>query len=81
VPCGRSRTEQHPDERYDKFCDEVARATVASRKKPLHTICRFLPYSKLCARLEEGKNVIRYLKPECLDEIADLYDPAAEVGD
>jgi hypothetical protein len=40
-----------PDERYDKFCDEVARATFASRKKPLHTLCRFLPYSKLCTRL------------------------------
>jgi hypothetical protein len=70
-----------PDERYDKFCDEVARATFAFRKKPLHTLCRFLPYSKLCARLEEARNVIRYLKPEFLDEIADLYDPSAEVGD
>jgi hypothetical protein len=69
-----------PDERYDKFCNEVARATFASRKKPLHAVCRFLPYSKLCSRLEEAKNVIRYLKPEFLDEIADLYDPAAEVG-
>jgi hypothetical protein len=68
-----------PDERYGKFCDEVARATFASRKKPLHTMCRFLPYSKLCARLEEAKNFMRYLRPEFLDEIADLYDPAAEI--
>jgi hypothetical protein len=68
-----------PDERYEKFCAEVARPTFASRKKPLHTICRFLPYSKLGARLEEAKNVLRYLRPEFLDEIADLYDPAAEI--
>jgi hypothetical protein len=70
-----------PDERYDKFCKEVARATFAYRKKPLHTLCRFLPYSKLCGRLEEAKNVIRYLRPEFLDEIADLYDPALEVDE
>jgi hypothetical protein len=68
-----------PDERYGKFCDEVARATFASRKKPLHTMCRFLPYSKLCARLEEAKNFMRYLRPEFLDEIADFYDPAEEI--
>ncbi len=68
-----------PDARHEKFCDEVARATFASRKKPLHTMCRFLPYSKLCARLEEAKNVLRYLRAEFLDEIATLYDPAAEI--
>lgn len=70
-----------PDARYEKFREEVARATFASRKKPLHTICRFLPYSKLCARLEEAKNVLRFLRPEFLDEIADLYDPASEIAD
>jgi hypothetical protein len=69
-----------PDERFNKFCTEVARATFAFRKKPLHTICRFLPYSKLCSRLEEAQNVIRYLRPEFLDEIAELYDPASEIG-
>jgi hypothetical protein len=42
-------------------------------------MCRFLPYSKLCARLEEAKNVLRYLRPEFLDEIAALFDPAAEI--
>jgi hypothetical protein len=70
-----------PDERYEKFCREIARATFASRQKPLHTLCRFLPYSKLCARLEEAKNVIRYLKPEFLDELAELYDPATELDE
>jgi hypothetical protein len=68
-----------PDGRHEKFCAEVARATFASRKKPLHMMCRFLPYSKLCARLEEAKNVLRYLRPEFLDEIATLYDPVAEI--
>ena len=68
-----------PEERLSKFENEVARATFASRKKPLHSVCSFLSYSKLCQRLEEAKNVIAYLKPEFLDELADSYDPADEV--
>jgi hypothetical protein len=70
-----------PDGRYEKFRKEIARATFSYRKKPLHTLCRFLPYSKLCTRLDEARNVIRYLRPEFLDEIANLYDPAADLAD
>jgi hypothetical protein len=70
-----------PDGRYEKFRKEIARATFSYRKKPLHTLCRFLPYSKLCARLDEARNVIRYLRPEFLDEIASLYDPVADLID
>jgi hypothetical protein len=68
-----------PDERHSRFEVEVARATFASRKKPLHSVCGFLPYSKLCLRLEEAKNILRFVKPEFLDEIAEYYDPADEV--
>jgi predicted RNA-binding protein len=68
-----------PDERQAKFESEVARPTFAARPRPLHDLCRFLPYSRLCARLDEAKNVIRFLKPEFLDEIAELYQPEAEV--
>lgn len=70
-----------PDERITKFEAEVARPTFSSRVKPLYSMCRFLPYSKLCDRLQEAKSVIRFLKPEFLDEIAELYDPAEELGD
>jgi hypothetical protein len=68
-----------PDDRYAKFSREVARPTFASRPKPLHTLCGFLPYSKLCERVEEAKNVLRFLKPEFIDEIAEFYDPADDV--
>jgi hypothetical protein len=68
-----------PDNRYEKFIREVARPTFASRAKSLHSICGFLPYSKLCKRLNEAKNVIRFLKPEFIDEIAAYYDPADDV--
>ena len=64
-----------PDDRHDKFEAEVARPTFAVRPKPLHSLCRFLPYSKLCQRLKEAHNVIRFLRPEFLDEIANLYNP------
>jgi len=65
-----------PDERYAKFTREVPRPTFASRSKPLHKVCRFLPYSKLCHSLEAAKTVLKHLKPEFLDDIAELYDPA-----
>ncbi len=70
-----------PDERHTKFENEVARPTFAARARPLHSLCRFLPYSKLCERLEEAKNVIRFLRPEFLDEIAELYDPEREADE
>ena len=68
-----------PDDRYAKFAREVARPTFASRRKPLHTLCGFLPYSKLRERIEETKNVIRFLKPEFIDEIAEFYEPADDI--
>ena len=61
-----------------KFKREVPRPTFASRSKPLHSLCGFLPYSELCSRLEEVKNVLPYLKPEFIDEIAEFYDPKEE---
>jgi len=70
-----------PDERHTKFENEVARPTFAARARPLHSLCRFLPYSKLCDRLEEARNVIRFLRPEFLDEIAELYDPEGEADE
>jgi hypothetical protein len=70
-----------PDERATKFRNEVARSTFAARLKPLHSLCRFLPYSRLCTRLEEVRNVIKHLKPEFLDDFAQLYEPEAEVED
>jgi hypothetical protein len=67
-----------PDSRFEKFKREVPRPTFASRSKPLHSVCGFLPYSELCTRLEEVKNVLPYLKPEFIDEIAEFYDPKEE---
>ena len=67
-----------PDERYVKFKKEVPRPTFASRSKPLHSVCRFLPYSQLCQRLEKAKDFLCYLKADFIDDIAESYDPAEE---
>lgn len=68
-----------PDDRLAKFESEVARPTFAARSRPLHSLCRFLPYSRLCQRLEEAKNVVRFLRPEFLDELAELYEPESQL--
>lgn len=67
-----------PEERYAKFKNEVARATFSALHKPLHEMCGFLPYTKLCNRLDEVKNVLPYLKPDFIDDITEYYDPAEE---
>jgi hypothetical protein len=67
-----------PDEKYEKFKREVPRPTFASRAKPLHKVCRFLPYSELCKQLEKATDFLSYLKPDFIDTIAELYDPADE---
>ena len=68
-----------PDDRLGKFAREVARPTFSSLRKPLHRLCRFLPYTSLLERLQEAKNLVQHLKPEFLDDIAERYDPAAEL--
>jgi hypothetical protein len=70
-----------PDERVAKFAREVARPTFSSLRKPLHSLCRFLPYTSLLEQLDEAKNVVRYLRPEFLDAIAELYNPVEEDND
>jgi hypothetical protein len=67
-----------PDDRFTKFRKELPRPTFAYRRKPLHKVCRFLPYSQLCTRLDALNSVIRHLKPEFLDDIAKSYDPSKE---
>jgi hypothetical protein len=67
-----------PDERYDKFKKEVPRPTFALRKKALHSVCGFVPYSQLCACLDQHKPMLQYMKPEFLDQITEYYDPRKE---
>jgi hypothetical protein len=65
-----------PDVRAAKFAREVIRPTFSQRPKPLHAVCRFLPYSNLLDKLDEVKSVIQHLKPEFLDDIAETHTPS-----
>ncbi len=68
-----------PDDRFDKFRKEIPRPTFSYRAKPLYRVCGFLPYSTLCGYLDDHDAVVRHLRPEFLDDIAEFYDPADEV--
>jgi len=67
-----------PDERFTKFKNEVPRPTFASRSKPLHRVCGFLPYSTLCSQLQKAQEFLCHLNPNFIDDIAEMYDPAEE---
>lgn len=70
-----------PDRRFDKFANEIIRPTFWNLQPPLHTVCRFLPYSRLLQRLDEANQFIEHLKPAFLDDVAELYDPAEAFAD
>jgi len=57
-----------PDERRPKVIAEVNRATFASLKQPLMKVCRFISFSVLRSQLEQAGPLVRYLKPEILQE-------------
>ncbi len=67
-----------PDNKLAKFGREVTRSTFSSGKRPLYSVCRFLPYTSLLERLAAVQNVVRHLKPEFLDDIAVVIDPHAQ---
>lgn len=63
-----------PDERRDKVFTEINRPTFTSLKPPLREICQFIPYSSLQEKLHQVGNILRYLRPEFLDEIAETFE-------
>lgn len=59
-----------PADRREKVIAEVNRPTFSRLSPPLSRVCRFIPFSSLTDRLPEP-NVIRYLKPEFLEELSE----------
>ncbi len=60
-----------PEERRDKVITEVNRPTFSRLSPPLSEMCRFISFSALRERLSEVVSVIRYLKPEFLEELSE----------
>lgn len=70
-----------PDERFASFARQIARPTFALRRPPLHSVCRFLPYSTLCARIDDLGGLTPFLTPDFLESIAISCDPADDPDD
>lgn len=60
-----------PDERRQKVFDEVNRPTFRRLSPPLFEVCRFISFSELRKKLREAAPLIRYLKPEFLEELSE----------
>jgi len=60
-----------PDERREKVLTEVNRPTFSRLSPPMAEICRFISFSALRERLDQVSSVVRYLKPEFLQEISE----------
>ena len=66
-----------PDARRDKVLEEIGRPTFSrGMKPPLYEHCQYIPYSKLKEKEEQLRDVLRYLKSEWLDEIAESASPS-----
>ena len=63
-----------PDERRDKVFTEVNRPTFARLKPPLAEVCRYISFSALQQKLEEAGSLVKYMRPEFLDELAELCE-------
>ncbi len=59
-----------PDERRDKVLSEVNRPTFSRLSPPMKRVCRYVPFSVLRERLPELAPVVRYLKPDVLEEFS-----------
>jgi hypothetical protein len=70
------------ENRVDCFAAQVSRPVFQEAlKKPLHSVCKFLPYERLLDCLDRARDFIDDLKISFLDRIADSYDPTEAVED
>lgn len=60
-----------PDERRDKVMTEVNRPTFSRLSPPLSETCRFISFSTLKDQMKAVSHILRFLKPEFIDEISE----------
>jgi predicted RNA-binding protein len=63
-----------PAERRNKVIAEVNRPTFSRLSPPLVEMCRYLSFENLRKRIKDVGAVVKYLKPEFLDEVAESCD-------
>jgi hypothetical protein len=60
-----------PDEKRGKVIEEINRPTFSRLSPPLNTVCRFIPYSALKAKLAQVGEFVRHLKPDFVMDISE----------
>lgn len=60
-----------PDERRNKVITEVNRPTFSRLSPPLSETCRYISFSTLKDQIKAVSHILRFLKPEFLDEISE----------
>lgn len=61
-----------PDERREKVFTEVNRPTFSRLTPSMKQVCRYVSFTTLRERYKEVASVMRYLKPEVLEEWSEL---------
>jgi hypothetical protein len=67
-----------PGERQNKVIQEVNRPTFANLSHPMSELCRFIAFTTLRERVNQVAPVVRYLKPDFLDELAESCEVEEE---
>ncbi len=60
-----------PDERREKVMTEVNRPTFSMLSPPLSEVCSYISFSALRENIEKVASIIRYIKPEFLEEFSE----------
>jgi len=60
-----------PDERREKVMTEVNRPTFSRLSPPLSEVCSYISFSALRENIEKVASIIRYIKPEFLEEFSE----------
>ncbi|HEU5102868.1 MAG TPA: hypothetical protein VFU22_27790 [Roseiflexaceae bacterium] len=67
-----------PDERRNKVFTEVNRPTFSRLTPPMKQMCRFIAIPALRERISRIAEVVRYVKPEFLEELSESCEPVEE---
>lgn len=63
-----------PDERRGKVMEEVNRPTFSRLTPPMSQVCRYISFTALRAQSKAARGLLKYLKPDFLDEIAETCE-------
>ncbi len=63
-----------PDERRNKVYSEVNRPVFSNMPTPMNELCKYISFSALQTSIKQAGPMIKYLKPEFLDDIAETCD-------